>query len=344
MSAAAEVMFHRSSPEQYILVQVTPEILDQELFIKPVSSNSTVLCTNSSTYQLKDVQQSNSLLFLSSSAPEKLQVQGEAASWLEAVLKLKPKIDLSCVPIFDGGQAIGVQGITQDVLFSRLPASNAEIHGALHKNLCINLHDGYVRLEPDYVLKLLKLLVDTIVAEGLDLNALESNHVLKLTYEDNENQDVLAFLLDRFSVHTTKSEAAHARTGIDGLEVARYTGTATLSLHANSPIGTTRFAALWAQATPLPFQQYCKDFQILGGHYIQPVSTQIQYFASDELSVDGKQRIVQLLDVKERWLESEMLPFLLELEGGQKVAQSLIMKHARKVKVGKTTFIERRGK
>lgn len=130
---------------------------------------------------------------------------------------------------------------------------------------------------------------------------------------------------------------------IEERAIARCVGLHSLLLHAKTPIPTTTFQKKWRDGIPAHFKSHV-DLSVLQGNYIHPVSTQIQSFSSSNLSNDGKTRMNELLDVKSRWLETEINPFLEELGGGPKAAQSIIMKHARKVKVGKTVFIEKRGK
>lgn len=354
---SSEVFFSEAPPQRYILLHLTPDLLDERLFIKPTSDTSTVLCTDRSTYQLKDVQQSNSLMFLSShptSSSDDLAVQGEAVSWLESTLVRAPKIDLSHVPVFDGKGR--VTGISSQQLFHSLPAAEGQITEALLHDLCLETETGYVRLDPAYVITVLKLVVSSLMAEGVKLDRVDKQAYLSAMRDEVENPHVLMFLLRRFSTvegdGKTKSidliYMPHILTRLvhrmDGYQIARYSGLYTLEQSAYEPISCTKFASLWTQNTPVQLQKYCTGLDCLAGNFVQPVSSQIQYFSQSALSMDGRTRVSQLLDVKERWAEDDILPFLADLDGGTKAAQSVLMKHAKKVKVGRSIFIERRGK
>lgn len=192
---------HSREAERFILLQLTPELLGKKLCIKAASASSSVLCTEDATYQLKDVQQSNSLMFLSSgdrAADQSLELQGQSASWLEITAIRKPVISLSNLPVFDGeSEVIGVPG---DVLFSDIPASEQEILVALRREMCLELNSGYVRLKSSYVLRLAHILVNSLVAFGIDLAKIEEQDFLSSIADEDENAEVLSFLLRRFSL------------------------------------------------------------------------------------------------------------------------------------------------
>lgn len=125
----------------------------------------------------------------------------------------------------------------------------------------------------------------------------------------------------------------------------RYAGLHTLlTTVSKAPSSIDTFNTRWRQATPVQFHHHCQDLILLQGLYIHPVVTQIRYFSTSDLSIDPKLRINELLNAKDRWAESEMVPFLVDICADAKAAQSVIMKFARKVKVGKTNFVERRVK
>lgn len=343
--ASSEIYFSTSYTEEYILLQVKDEFLEKPLCIKPSSSNATVLCTDIATYSLKDVQQSNSLIFFSPVEPgADLMLQGESASWLESTLIPKPRINLSQVPVYDGSGS--PSGMSSGALFSSTPASNAEIRSSLRNNLCLELDYGYVKLQNAYVLKLLKLLINTILAEGLELSRLSQESILPLIEAEEERTDVLFFLFTRFSRESgTNSTDNHASRAIDTHELIKYTGISVLQEFATQQsISITKFLTLWSQATPIQLQSHCKELTVLAGHYIHPVPSQIQHFETSRLSLDPKQRIKELLEVKDRWKDSEIATYLEEIAPDAKAIQSILLKHTSKVKVGATTFIERRGK
>lgn len=199
--ASSDVYFGQALPEQFILLQLTPDLLEKRLWIKPASSSASVLCTEDTTYHIKDVQQSNALMFLTSSTGEEpgtdaLQLQGEAASWLESTLSTNPVIDLSRLPLYGGETS--VPGISRDVLFSSIPASTAQIEAALESQLCLELDQGYVRLGSSYVLRLVHVIVNSLVANGIDLNSISEAQFKKSVADEEEDPVVLMFLLHSF--------------------------------------------------------------------------------------------------------------------------------------------------
>lgn len=131
---------------------------------------------------------------------------------------------------------------------------------------------------------------------------------------------------------------------LDVKAITQYAGLHSLITGASrAPLTVDTFRAKWATETPIQFKQHCGDLALLTGYFIQPVLTQIRYFSKVDLSDDPKLRMNQLLDAKDRWNETDMKPFLEDICTDSKAMQSAIMKYAKKVKIGKTTFIERRG-
>lgn len=210
------IYFDQLDTDKVILLQLTPDLLNKKLFIKSSSASSSVLCTESTTYQLKDVQQSNSLLFLSSSETFKeertLKVKGQAASWLETTVISRPNINLAQVPVYNGESHIS--GIDRDIIFSSLPASNQEIEIALRAAMCIEIDSGYVRLDSGYVLRLIHILINSILAAGLSLQNISEQEYRQAIADEEENVAVLLFLLKRFSSNESERKLLTLRGGL----------------------------------------------------------------------------------------------------------------------------------
>ncbi|ORY87891.1 sister chromatid cohesion protein Dcc1 [Protomyces lactucae-debilis] len=329
----AQILFSEDK-QQYLLLQLDDALLGQPLVIKSASSSSSVLCTPTQTFTLKDVQQSNSLLFLADSSSNDLVVQGEGSSWLETT-RVTPSIKLN-LDIHNPDDGLVGKGFPADVLFSRIAASDAEIEAALSQELAIDLAvcGGFVELHVDYVLRLLGSLINMIQAADMQLTSVDEE-TFKAAAKDEEDAETLVFLLHRFS--------NGAPLCLDGDDICRYTGEAALKQVARHPCSLATFKAAWQEMTPVQYRGQAVALSLLEGSYVQPASNLIQYFAASSLSRNPKARLTQLFDVKERWREEEISTFLSSLvDGDAKAINSLIMKFARKVKIGKESFVEAR--
>lgn len=198
------VYFKKTGTERFILLQLTPELLEKRLFIKSSSMSSSVLCTGNATYQLKDVQQSNSLLFLSANHDadnNSLNIEGEADSWLKTSLVPRPSVQLSQIPLYDGES--DVTGVSVETVFSSFPASNFELERELEAALCVEIDSMYVKLESSYALRMIRFIINSVLAAGMALQQIEEKAFREAIADEVENLEVLIFLLRRFSSKKT---------------------------------------------------------------------------------------------------------------------------------------------
>ncbi len=196
---SSTISFSSLPEEQIILLQLEPALINKRLTIKSSGQNGSVICTPDATFMLKDVQQSNSLLFLTTDAEgEDLTLDYNAKSWLEIVPVLRPKIDLSMIPTWDGeGET---SSVTRNSIEGSIAASSREVQEAMFEGLCVCLDaTRIVRLDSNYCLRLLNLIVNTAIANDLDLATISEDQVLTVMQDDHENTKVIKFLLARFS-------------------------------------------------------------------------------------------------------------------------------------------------
>ena len=345
--SSSTITFDNES-EQFILLQLSPDLLNERITIKPVGDASTVLCTSNATYQLKDVQQSNLLLFLhsaNSTDATGLTIRGEAKSWLETT-KINPNVVQLLKQLPDYSGQGGPQGIPREVLFASIPASEAEIENQLQQHMCIHLQSlgGYVRLDYGYACRLIHVVINSILAAGLSLEQVDPVDFLSAIEDEEDEKDVLTFILRRFS---NMHDGSYR---VDPEALVAYIGDSTLREEAIVAIPIDDFRDSWQRRLPKIFIMPKQDLPLdsLRGSYISPTETSIVHLDTHSLSVDPKTRISQLLKVQPRWSESDIRVYLgpLVSSTGQnltKAIDSMIMKFARKVKVGKQFYIERRG-
>ena len=121
----------------------------------------------------------------------------------------------------------------------------------------------------------------------------------------------------------------------DALKVATFVA---LQLLQEPPSGldrwlTSKFVAAWRDKRPEAFQTMAggdeMSLDILGGVVVEEgcgtVTGTIRLFPIPRLSIDPETRFVQLFGIKSRWSESELRPFLKDLNGAPKVGLILIL-------------------
>lgn len=302
----ADVLFARDAPEQYILLQLEDRLLDQPLEIKASGPGSTVLCTADETYTLREVQQSNSLLFLCSEPADAdaadashggeaaaLRVAGEAASWLETS-HIRPQIDLSIVPLYDNQRP--EQSLARDTLFASIPASRVELQRALDDAFCIDVDGEQVARAPlQAVVEVLSDICGNVAPDDARL---------------------------ALAVRTLCS------TPDGALDVDKICRTAARHVLATqAPCTVDRFMLAWRATAPAAYRDRCV-LSLAAGLYLHTTPTTIT--AMPVLSEDPRTRAAQLFAVRDRWPEKEFTDL-----GG-------LVKFARRVRIGRETFVEAR--
>lgn len=69
----------------------------------------------------------------------------------------------------------------------------------------------------------------------------------------------------------------------------------------------------------------------------------IRFFPKSSLSKDAKPRFQELFDVRKRWLDVEIAPYVEDLApGGGKKLDALLLKYARIIKEGNKTILTNR--
>lgn len=223
----------------------------------------------------------------------------------------------------------------------------------MHEELCIplaSIKGHFVRLDTAYTLELIHLIVNTLQALGHDLEQLSPSAIAAIDFnEDGEakfaNRQVIDAVLHRFT------RPAETGLRLDGDEIAAFSGRHVLLRRAREPVARTTLLAAWREETPLRFRDRCVLEARLQGHYVEPTATQVRHLSAAALPADPRARVQELFAVRERWTEAELSPWLASLPAcidpatGQVLAKavaSILLKFAKKVKVGKTFFFEAR--
>ena len=310
----------------YILLQLQPEICNQDLEIKS-SGSSSVLCTPDRTFQLKDVQQSNTLLFVDA----KNQVNGQAKSWLE-VTAIEPIFSeqLKQIPVYSPESPC--EGIPTASLYASIPASTAEIGRVLRESMCIEISGKVARLDDEYICRLIHTTINAILAAGLDLENISQSAFDKAIEDEEEPSSFLNFILDRFSTNSS----------INATVIAQFIGIALL--RRSSPKSLSQFQAEWQSSLPKAIYTTSLDLSLLSGHFVLN-NNLIVPIDIENLPLDPRARLTDLMTIKPRWSREELASFLDPIQAvpnKQKAIDSILLKYTRKIKLGPETVYEKR--
>ena len=131
---------------------------------------------------------------------------------------------------------------------------------------------------------------------------------------------------------TTEQPAPAGQTDRWALDAHKVATFVALQLLQEPPSGldrwlTSKFVAAWRDKRPEALFQTVGgaevSLDILGGLVVEEgrgtVTGTIRLFPIPRLSIDPESRFVQLFGIKSRWSESELRPFLEDLEGAPKL-------------------------
>ncbi|KTW30521.1 uncharacterized protein T551_01804 [Pneumocystis jirovecii RU7] len=315
------------------------------------SRKSTVLCSPSKTYSLRNVTQTNSLL-LFQKEDDGFSLLKDARSYIE-ITEATVHINFNhLAPVYDGydlhvPDTVPLYTLSQ--IKRRIPASDEEIHYALIHSMClvINgliLRDVYLsnhwflghlrRLSFNYVLRVLQLILAHAEVENMSLDELKFD--LLMTYIDSEEPaDVVELVLRRFSHTQTESYS------IDGSSIAQWIGIQMLAKCKGSSVLLDEFIRDWKSTIPSPFSEYA-DLSLLQGEYLLTGSSTIQYFPANELSIDPAIRFQELFLAQPKWNLPDILPFIRGLATDETKIDSLLRKFTRKQTICQQTILTAR--
>ncbi|CCJ30475.1 unnamed protein product [Pneumocystis jirovecii] len=325
----------QESGEKIIFMEFPEELMGLTLKADH-SRKSTVLCSPSKTYSLRNVTQTNSLL-LFQKEDDGFSLLKDARSYIE-ITEATVHINFNhLAPVYDGydlhvPDTVPLYTLSQ--IKRRIPASDEEIHYALIHSMCLVINGHLRRLSFNYVLRVLQLILAHAEVENMSLDELKFD--LLMTYIDSEEPaDVVELVLRRFSHTQTESYS------IDGSSIAQWIGIQMLAKCKGSSVLLDEFIRDWKSTIPSPFSEYA-DLSLLQGEYLLTGSSTIQYFPANELSIDPAIRFQELFLAQPKWNLPDILPFIRGLATDETKIDSLLRKFTRKQTICQQTILTAR--
>ncbi|KAJ8294017.1 Sister chromatid cohesion protein dcc1 [Rhodotorula toruloides] len=252
---------------------------------------------------------------------------------------------------------------TFDSLRSHIPASDAEIRGALSRKRVVTL-DGCLRpLPPSFLAQILPSILSSL---PLPPALAHSNGATKkkdkgkakdvkpfvdgAVWTEAEEQDLLDSMdavdcgndevaRQVLAWYGDEVEGGRKRWKLDAAKLVKELGVVLLAEGGFGQQPLDPFVAKWKDLAG-GFAPLC-ELSLLAGihlHRPPPIST-IQYLPPSSLSPDPAARFAELFSLRPRWLESEMGLFIDDLTGGDKKKRdALVLKFVRKVREKETVW------
>ncbi|KAL1747723.1 sister chromatid cohesion protein Dcc1 [Schizophyllum fasciatum] len=329
------------------------------LTIKGRPNEDAVLCTRDTTYAMRSVVLSNSVLVVTPSEGD-LQFEKDKADGAEdggereAVVvrdQINEVIELSkCVPKlhqlagllrgreYEGEEedemedeeqdAQGTQPLTYQAVRDSVQASDAELDRGLRDRRILQLNGHLRPISPPYLLRLLELVLNQLVAHGLDPAAAPLETLTTaLADADDVPRAVSGQVLGWFGA------LAGGRWAMDARAIVREIGLGILRAHRHDPVIESALLARWREAATDAFADLC-EMSLLAGNYIATAALDgsagpLRYFPSSALPVDPAARFAELFLTRARWKGDEIAPFLADIAVDAKERDRLLLKYAR---------------
>lgn len=346
-----------STPQDHVykLVQLPPSLLElmkssssESLEFKAPSSakNHLVICSDSETYTVRQMNHSNTVLLLNDMAPNPLEkrldhlVPSEAAdrilvgvglsSYEYELTPTEGYIDTLDVPMYDG-TAVPKSAKTVETVLADLPIAREKFRQQWHRILGCEIEGVAVLLSPQFVTDALYTLISVLVAERQ--TAFDVLDVAPRVQEENPKitSAVVNTLAERFC------RRLNSVYELDETEIATWFGVETLK-KTLSPVSDNELLLEWKSSLP-PFFTAPLDLALLRGFYCRPVTGKVRYLARNSLSPEIHARIKEMFQMVREWDYDEFLPFVAEFIPPSKKADSVLLKYTRKRRVGKKVLV-----
>lgn len=341
-------MFHTyhslTTPKDHIykLVELPDDLLDYIKtepgktlqFKAPTGPNNLVLCTDSTTYNVRQMNHSNTVLLMNDMSSNYLQknlATGDLERKLLGIGMTRYQyeltncdgfVDTTGIPTYSGTIEKAEKTVA-DVLADS-PISKERFYKSWY-DLCGSEVDGYaVILGPDFTTDVLHTLVSILIASGAADGAFSESSLAKSALEQNPKYtpQVVHTVVEKFSTDGKLSNEA----------VAKWFGIQTLKKCSELP--DNEFLLKWKLSLP-PFYDAPLDLVLVRGNYCRPYVGRVRHLHGANLSNEISARIKELFQIVKEWDYDEFLPYVEEFIPLTKKPESVILKFARKKRVGK---------
>ncbi|KAI8060795.1 sister chromatid cohesion protein Dcc1 [Gongronella butleri] len=345
---------------RYLLLQLDHDELVDELesgskvTIKGLPDDEAVLCTRKSTYTLRQVNTSNSLLLCSKPASDdaSFQVHDDLGCTIELLPSLgrthRLELLLRNTKYAGPEQEDAVRArcsiggddtrlYTWDDLLSVVQASEHEVLAALDA-MNAYLLDGYYRTtEHAYQHRLLDAMATTATIQGVDLMSASIDQLhecLDQDYPDVPRAVRHAF----FKAFVKDMDAPLVALDID--KVTRFLGHTLLEAERGKEWPLQDFVSTWKQLTEIIIDTV-PELSVLQGLYYttqrqvkQEPQIYVTYLPRHELPSDPADRFARLFSEKAHWSPEDLFPFVDDMARDTKQRDAFLLKYTRTQKMG----------
>lgn len=313
--------------------------------------NQLVLCTESDTYQVRQMNHSNTQLIVEDLQSPRIEKRlrsnfGDVkldpnnllavglCSYLYELSPFKGEIEIGDLPLYDGSSVLISSEPTKAMqeLIDDSPIAAASFKKRWHDLCGSDIEGTAVILHPNFVTEALFALVSVTIAEELNGFTLDTMAPLLAKENSKYTRSVVETIIGKFCVGTNDSVNT-----LDATVIARWFGIMTLKKMVTS--STDKDLLLQWKASLPPFYNALLDIKSLLGHYCRSNIGTIQYLNRSGLSSELHSRIKEMFQIAKEWDYDEFLPFVEEFVPSSKKPDAVILKHAKKKRSGKKFIV-----
>lgn len=311
------------------------------------AKNQLVLCTESETYQVRQMNHSNTQFMVEDLSSEKTakklhysfgEPQLESSNHLLAVgqcsylyelTQTEGEIETQGLPIYDGSEELldGFHIRTIQDVSNDSPIAGGCFEKRWHSLCGSKIEDRAVILHPSFVTEALYALISVLIAEKKESFALDQVLPLFLEQDEKFTSEVLRTLAGKFC------EEQNMEFTLNKPEISKWFGIMTLKKMMTSS-SDKDLLLNWKLSLP-PFFNALLDLKALQGHYYRPHVGMVQYLNRSGLSQDIHSRIKEMFKLVKEWDYEEFMPFVEEFIPATKKPDAVILKYAKKKRNGK---------
>lgn len=342
----------------YKLIQLPKDLLEvletagNELVIKasPSNPNSMALCTASTTWKMRQMNHSNTVLLLkNTNIDDKTSLkhlspseEGESSNNLvgfsshsyEYELSNSPgHIHIDNVPVFSGKSIKSSQTVAH--LLENSLISTLEFFAEWYALCGCEIDGKAVILSADYVTEALGALILLLISHDVDYT--DSDYIIdqtkfsSLLSDLNYAPEVVTTLLHKFG----RKDPEQDRFSLQNPAIATWYGIQTLRATGSVPVAPKDFLLKWKSSFP-PFYNVPIDLGHLQGHFARPLPDRIQHLSPSSLTKnDVSARFKELFQFCKEWDFDDFVAYIQEFIPAGKKPDSVILKYAKKKRVGK---------
>ncbi|CEP14108.1 hypothetical protein [Parasitella parasitica] len=359
MASGKLVYKDKFEKNSYSLIELgSDELVDAfesstKIAIKGLANDEAVLCTESKTFIIRQVNTSNTVLLVNTeSTPDQHVIHGATTSTIELVpcTPRLNRIDTLLKESSYSGSENEPDIIKNKTLYSYhdllsiIQASENQLLDALEAKAAFQL-DGYYRLfDRNYLHHLFDLLVTNATVHSYDFAQMTlaqaklciTEEMNAVDQEETVPDQVVVASINAFVTHRVDVNDDDTRLTFDDAKICRFLGEWLLSNPRAWELND--FLAVWQK---LGHDVFKPKLQHLDGLYLlhgDQMETFIRYFPVADLPTDPRRRFASLFAEKFLWTGEEIEPFLMDLAPLSKEREHLLLKFTRASKRENTMY------